>query len=341
MILKNKFLQLFCIFLIAYSILGGLLLPLSPNIESIEYTKEDSIIQFKLFVPKVTSLKNDVYLIKNTLKNEPKTILIPIKNIKLNDTIFVDFLSPNYFKGVKKGESFDILCSNSMDGDMYYFSAFYIDTAIANTLTPKVLLPNNNLKKFKWSFPNRNILKESIRNLFFHVPMWFTMIALLIYSLVYSIKYLLKGHILDDIKASEGAYMALFFGFIGILTGMIWAKHTWGTYWTNDPKLNGAAIGMLAYFAYMILRNSIPDTIKKARLSAVYNIFSFTIYMVFIMILPRINDSLHPGNGGNPGFNIYEQDNTMRLFFYPAVIGWILLGFWLKDIKVYLKSKNE
>jgi heme exporter protein C len=60
--------------------------------------------------------------------------------------------------------------------------------------------------------------------------------------------------------------------------------------------------------------------------------------IVFLMILPRLNDSLHPGNGGNPGFNKYDLDSTMRMVFYPAVIGWILLGVWLMTLKIRIEK---
>lgn len=341
MVLKNKYLQILCLFLIGYSILGGLLLPLSPNIEQVVYSTQDSVLEFKLYVPKIKSQNNELFLVKNQLKNATTIAIKPIETKRIGDTIIARFISPNYFKNIKKGDNFDLICSNASDGNMYYFSAYFVDTVIGNRDIASVALPVYDKDTFKWSFPNRNILKESIRNLFFHVPMWFTMIALLVYSLIHSLKYLSKEKKEDDIKAAYAAYMALFFGIIGILTGMIWAKHTWGAYWTNDPKLNGAAIGMLVYFAYYILRSSIPDTIKRARLSAVYNIFAFTIYIIFIMIMPRIYNSLHPGNGGNPGFNIYEQDDTMRLFFYPAVLGWILLGLWLKDIYVSIHNSKK
>jgi len=115
---------------------------------------------------------------------------------------------------------------------------------------------------------------------------------------------------------------------------MIWAKNTWGAYWTNDPKLNSAAIGMLMYFAYIVLRSSIEDEEKRARVSAVYNIFSFPVFVVLIFILPRLTASLHPGNGGNPGFNSYDLDSKLRLVFYPAVIGWTLIGYWIADLAI-------
>jgi heme exporter protein C len=93
------------------------------------------------------------------------------------------------------------------------------------------------------------------------------------------------------------------------------------------------AIGVLIYIAYFILRSSVDDELKRARLSAVYNIFAFVMLNVFIMVLPRLTDSLHPGNGGNPAFAKYDLNSNMRMVFYPAVIGWILFSFWLFDIR--------
>ena len=185
--------------------------------------------------------------------------------------------------------------------------------------------------------PKLAILEESIRNLFYHVPMWFGMVLLLLGSMINAIKFLRKGNLTDDIKSAELANVGVLFGMMGIVTGMIWAKNTWGAYWTNDPKLNSAAIGMLMYFAYIVLRSSIEDEEKRARVSAVYNIFSFPIFVVLIFILPRLTASLHPGNGGNPGFNSYDLDSKLRLVFYPAVIGWTLIGYWIADLSIRKK----
>jgi heme exporter protein C len=184
--------------------------------------------------------------------------------------------------------------------------------------------------------PRLPILNETIRNLFYHVTMWFAMMILMTASVVYSIKYLRSGKELDDAKAKIGAEIGLFLGVLGIATGSIWAKFTWGAYWINDPKLNGAAVTILAYFAYMILRNSFDDEEKRAKISAVYNIFAYVLLIVFLMILPRMTDSLHPGNGGNPAFSQYDLDNTMRIIFYPAIIGWTLIGVWLGELKLRL-----
>jgi len=190
-------------------------------------------------------------------------------------------------------------------------------------------------------FPFKKILYETIRNLYYHVTQWFGMMIILTAALVYSIIHLAKGDRRSDIIASEGVNVALFMGVLGLLTGMLWAKNTWGTYWTGDAKLNGVAMGMLVYLAYTVLRGSMDEEQKRGRVSAVYNIFAYVMFMVFIMVLPRMTDSLHPGNGGNPGFGGYDLNSNMRMVFYPAIIGWTLLGVWFINIRVRIKSIEE
>ena len=194
---------------------------------------------------------------------------------------------------------------------------------------------------FLFDVPALPILNEAIRVLFFHVPMWFTMIFLLFISAINSYYYISKGKINYDIKSNEYANVGIFFGILGIISGMLWAKFTWGTYWTNDPKLNGSALGLLIYFSYFVLRGSVKDELKKAKISSVYNIFAFAMLIPLIFILPRMTDSLHPGNGGNPGFNVYDMNSQLRVVFYPSVIGFILLGIWITNIRVRIKFLNK
>ena len=186
--------------------------------------------------------------------------------------------------------------------------------------------------------PRLPILHETIRNQFFHVCMWFAMMILFTVSIVFSIRHLSSGKQEYDTIASEATNTGIMFGVLGLITGSLWARYTWGAWWTNDVKLNGAAITMLTYFAYLVLRNALTDEQKRGKVSAVYNIFAYVMMFVFILIYPRMSDSLHPGNGGNPGFSKYDLDNTMRLVFYPAVIGWTLLGVWIMTLRIRIQK---
>ncbi len=189
--------------------------------------------------------------------------------------------------------------------------------------------------------PPRHILNETIRNLYFHVPMWFTMFVLFTASAGYAIWYLRSNNIMHDIISASFAYTGIFFSVLGMLTGMEWAQYTWGEAWSNDPKQLGTALCMLTYFAYWVLRGGMKDEDKRAKISAVYNIFVFALIIPLIGIMPRMVDSLHPGNGGNPAFSKYDLDHNMRLVFYPAVIGWIGLGFWLSTLLIRVKKLSH
>lgn len=189
--------------------------------------------------------------------------------------------------------------------------------------------------------PRLPILNETIRVMHFHVPMWFGMLFLFVASVVQAIRYLASGDFRNDIISTQLASIGVVFGILGMLTGMFWATFTWGEPWSNDPKQNASAVGLLIYFAYFVLRGSIKDEQQRAKIAAVYNIFAFAALIPLLFILPRMTDSLHPGSGGNPGFNAYDLDSDLRLVFYPAVIGWTLLGFWLATLKIRYKLLTE
>ena len=194
---------------------------------------------------------------------------------------------------------------------------------------------------FLFNVPRLSIVNETIRALYFHVPMWFGMVFLFLFSMIYAIRYLKNHSLQNDIYSTAFASVGLVYGLLGIFTGMIWANYTWGTPWHGDPKQNGAAIATLVYLAYFILRSSIENEEQRARLSAVYNIFAFAAMIPLIFIIPRMTDSMHPGSGGNPGFNMYDLDSKMRMVFYPACAGWILLGVWISTLQIRTRLLEE
>jgi len=179
--------------------------------------------------------------------------------------------------------------------------------------------------------PRINMLEHSARNLFFHVPMWFTMMAATGVSAWHSMQHLRTGAVLRDIRALQAARMATWFGVLGMVTGIVWARFTWyvgsDLWWNFDPRQTFAALQLLIYGAYFVLRSAFEDPIRRGRIAAVYNLFAFVTVPFLLYILPRTYDSLHPGAEGNPAFSDIT-DPIMRIVFYPAVIGFIGL-FWV------------
>ncbi len=187
------------------------------------------------------------------------------------------------------------------------------------------------LAGFLIDIPRINILEHTARNLYFHVPMWFTMMAGVFVSAFHSYQYLKTEDTIRDIRALQAARVGTTFGLLGLITGIVWARFTWyvGTdvWWNFDPKQTMAAVQLLIYGAYFVLRTAIDDPRKRARIAAVYNLFAVATVPFLLYVLPRQLQSLHPGADGNPAFSKIT-DPTMRLVFYPAIIGFIAL-FWV------------
>ena len=199
-------------------------------------------------------------------------------------------------------------------------------------LTVVVWMSGMILGAFLLEIPNLQILEQTARNLYFHVPMWFTMMAAVFVSAYHSLRYLGSGAPIRDVRAVEAARVGVLFGVMGLITGIVWARFTWyvGTdiWWNFDPKQSMAAVQLLIYGGYFVLRSSIDEPRKRARIGAVYNLFAATTTPFLLYVLPRQMASLHPGAEGNPAFSETDLAPVMRVVFYPAVLGFIGL-FWV------------
>ncbi len=198
-------------------------------------------------------------------------------------------------------------------------------------------------KPKKYAFPNLEFTRETIRNVYFHVPMWFVMFTMYAIGLFYSIQFLRKKDLMQDLRAVSFTRTGTVFGVLGLLTGGTWANFAWGEpFPINEIKLLMTYTALAIYLAYFILRMSFDDFERRARISAVYSIFSFSSLIPLLYVVPRLAQaSSHPGNGGNSSIATQDMDNTMRMVFYPACIGWILLGLWIATLVVRAEIVKE
>lgn len=201
------------------------------------------------------------------------------------------------------------------------------------------------------AIPQKALWGQTGRNIFYHVPMWFAMLVLMFMSVYYSIRLLRE---LDpdrerqadplklDIQAREAARVGVLFNILGLITGILWSRVTWnaatisgwsfGAWWGWDPIQVSALISLLIYLAYFLLRSSFSEPEQRARIAAVYNIFAAATLIPLFYIIPRILPGLHPtsADSGNKGGNfVGTMDATGKLVFWPAVLGFILLGIWI------------
>ncbi len=340
--IKNNWWKYLGVLCFIYAITAGLLIPLKPGIAEISEHSLYSGSSVDLSVRGYnTSFAEENYSGYIRLSGSQQ-IKASGFNVLDNQNAILHFELPHSFEGQEKVSEATLVINSPLHG-----YAIYPNLRI---LKPETDIPNNaqweNILEvteadWKFAFPYRNIIVETIRNTFYHVAIWMAMFVLLTIALVYSILYLRKGNPVHDHVASSFTYISLVFGVIGVATGSVWARFSWGAFWTNDVKLNMVAISMMIYLAYGILRASIDDNDKKAKTAAIYNIFAYAAMIPLIMIIPRLTASLHPGNGGNPAFGTDDMDNTLRMVFYPAIIGLGLIGGWIAQIGIRIKKIDE
>jgi heme exporter protein C len=190
------------------------------------------------------------------------------------------------------------------------------------------------IASFLWA-PLAAGLGEYTRILYFHVPVaWVTVVAFLI-GAVFSILYLKKRQIIYDQIAETASQLGLVFCILATVTGSIWAKVSWGSFWNWDPRETSIFILLLIYAAYFALRSAIEQEERKAALASVYSLLAFVTVPFFVFIVPRVYSSLHPDPLINTQAKI-NMDGKMLTTFFSSLFGFTILFFWLFMRKIDL-----
>jgi len=180
---------------------------------------------------------------------------------------------------------------------------------------------------FLWA-PLAKGLGEYTRILYFHVPVaWVTVLAFLI-GAVYSVIYLKKREIIYDQIAETASQLGLVFCILATVTGSIWAKVSWGSFWNWDPRETSIFILLLIYAAYFALRSAVEHEERKAALAAVYAVLAFVTVPFFVFIVPRVYSSLHPDPLINTQAAI-KMDGKMLTTFLSSLLGFSVLFIWM------------
>ncbi len=333
--------------LMLYVLFAGMLVPLKPGIRSASPQRIASGERATIAVEGYnTTLARDGQPVRAWLRlnapaapgeETPDTALAAVSATVLDDQrVDLDFELPDHLPGSSGIATASLIVDSPSDG------AFVLPAAISITQGANTVGPSN---ARGWSdqlvdlspatgltFPYRALLGESIRNQYFHVSLWFALMLLMLGAAVYAGRYLRTGREEFDRRSEALTRVGLLFGLMGLATGMVWANFTWGKAWSGDVKQNMTAIALLIYLAYFVLRASLPAPQQRARVGAAYNLFSFAMLIPLLYIIPRMRESLHPGAGGNPGFGGEDLDSTMRMVFYPGIVGFTLLGLWLAQL---------
>jgi len=192
-------------------------------------------------------------------------------------------------------------------------------------------------------------IRPAQRIIYFHVPSaWSSMLAFFV-AFAASILYLITKHIRWDIWARSASELGIAFTVAAIISGSLWAKPAWNTYWTWDPRLTTYTIVLLLYIAYFMLRGAIDEPANRARMGAVYSIFAFlSVPLTFMSI--RWWNTIHPviieqpegagkfGLGPNM-LNAFMITNTAFIILFVALLANRISLGWAEERVDALKER--
>ncbi|NOX88238.1 MAG: cytochrome c biogenesis protein CcsA [Calditrichaeota bacterium] len=199
---------------------------------------------------------------------------------------------------------------------------------------------------FLWSSLKEG-LGDFTRVLYFHVPVAWITVVFFFMAAYYSYRYLRTKDILFDAYAKISNELGILFAIMATITGSIWAKVIWHSFWNWDPRETSIFILLLIYGAYFSLRSAIEQEDRRARLAAVYSLLAFVTVPFFIFIVPRIYFSLHPDPVINPQGKI-NLDVKQRIIFFSSLFFQTILFLWIfivrktqVKLQMYLREYKE
>lgn len=191
--------------------------------------------------------------------------------------------------------------------------------------------------------PLERVMGEVQRVFYFHVASaWVGLFAFLV-TLIAGIVYLRTGNQRWDRIGHASVEIGLLFTIMTAVSGSIWARPAWNTWWTWDPRLTTYTIMALIYVAYLMLRQGLEDPGRRARFAAVYGIVGFiSVPITFFAI--RIWRTIHPvvvGNGTEGAQGGFAMAPTMVVVLVFSVVTFTVLYFCLLANRLRLEQLAE
>ena len=173
---------------------------------------------------------------------------------------------------------------------------------------------------------------ESSRIFYYHIPQAWICVLAFAMSMIYSIRYLRSRRIEFDDRAVETARLGFVFCLLATVTGSIFARIAWGSFWNWDPRETSVFVLLLIYGAYFALRGAVQEPDRRAALSGVYSIFAFVTVPFLIFVLPRIVPSLHPEDSVVDANMKFTMGPVVRMIFFSSLALYTVLYFWMLNL---------
>lgn len=188
------------------------------------------------------------------------------------------------------------------------------------------------LLAFLWA-PAAAILGDASRIIYFHVPLAMGSVVAFVVAGIFSILYLVRSNKAQfHLAAYDSAHIGMLYTILTVITGSIWAKISWGTYWNWDPRETSIVILLLIYIAYFSLYSTMKNTSRRGAIGSVYLIFAMVVMPFFVFVVPRMYHSLHPETIINSQQKVHMEPE-MRLTLLSGVASFLLLYALLFHIR--------
>lgn len=188
---------------------------------------------------------------------------------------------------------------------------------------------------FVWARPAESFVGESSRIVFFHVPCaWVATLAFFM-AAGYSAAFLKKRDMRHDDAAASAARLGFLFCLLATVTGSIFAKVMWNSYWNWDPRETSIVLLLLIYGAYLGLRGAIEDPERRAALGSAYALVAAVTVPFLVFAVPRMYASLHPDTVINTRGKVEMSSDIKTVFFASQILfTWVYLWMWSLDRKI-------
>ena len=175
----------------------------------------------------------------------------------------------------------------------------------------------------------RDIQQGEIQRIFYiHMPSFFGAFTAFGATVLGGLIYLWRKSDTWDKIALAGVEVGLAFALINLVTGAIWARPIWNTWWTWDPRLTSAAIMALTYAAYLMLRAGIEDPNRKRAFMSVYGILAFVSVLTTLFIIRIVPETIHPvivGASPQNAQGSFEATSGVVTALLPSMLLWLTL----------------
>jgi heme exporter protein C len=185
---------------------------------------------------------------------------------------------------------------------------------------------------FLWPKPAEGFIGESSRIVFFHVPCAWTASLAFVVAAAYSLAYLVRRDPRYDDVAAAAVRLGLLFAVLALVTGSLFARIMWGSYWNWDPRESSFLLLIFLYAAYLFLRSAVEDPERRSRISAAYALFAAVLMPFLVFVAPRVTQSLHPQTVINPQGKIL-MDGPTKTVFFAGLLGFSALFLWMLSLE--------